>query len=85
MKKISTAATKQMRNFSSTLTIGLDLGDRSSYYCVLDERGEIILEQKVSTTQSPASGVRSHAAQSHRAGDRDALALGKSVAERVGA
>src|SRR6202045_304961 len=51
MKKISTVATKQSRNFSQQkLTIGLDLGDRSSWYCVLDERGEIVLEQKLSTT-----------------------------------
>jgi transposase len=32
------------------LTIGLDLGDRWSCYCVLDEAGEIILEQKVAMT-----------------------------------
>src|SRR5437879_9156519 len=32
------------------LTIGLDLGDHWSFYCVLDEAGKIILEQKVSTT-----------------------------------
>jgi transposase len=32
------------------LTIGLDLGDRSSCYCVLDETGRIVMEQKVSTT-----------------------------------
>jgi len=32
------------------LTIGLDLGDRSSFYCVLDEAGEVLLEQKASTT-----------------------------------
>jgi transposase len=32
------------------LTIGLDLGDRWSCYCVLDEAGEIILEQKLPTT-----------------------------------
>jgi hypothetical protein len=32
------------------LTIGLDLGDRSSWYCVLDEAGEVLLEQKVGTT-----------------------------------
>ena len=32
------------------LTIGLDLGDRFSYYCVLDEAGETILEQKLPTT-----------------------------------
>jgi hypothetical protein len=51
MKKVSTAATKPSRNFSqSNLTIGLDLGDRSSCYCVLDESGRIVMEQKVSTT-----------------------------------
>src|SRR5215475_1593199 len=51
MKKTITATEKantKMR--SQKLTIGLDLGDRSSWYCVLDERGEIILEQKLSTT-----------------------------------
>jgi predicted NBD/HSP70 family sugar kinase len=32
------------------LTIGVDLGDRWSCYCVLDEAGEILLEQKVATT-----------------------------------
>src|SRR5712671_2831425 len=38
MKKVSTAAAKQSRNFcQQKLTIGLDLGDRFSYYCVLDE------------------------------------------------
>ncbi|OLB27936.1 MAG: hypothetical protein AUH01_05375 [Acidobacteria bacterium 13_2_20CM_56_17] len=31
------------------MTIGLDLGDRSSWYCVLDETGEVLLEQKLST------------------------------------
>ncbi|HEV2731265.1 MAG TPA: hypothetical protein VGV15_14640, partial [Terriglobales bacterium] len=51
MKKGSTAATKQSRNFSQhKLTIGLDLGDRSSYYCVLDETGRIVMEQRVATT-----------------------------------
>jgi len=32
------------------LTIGLDLGDRWSLYCVLDEAGQVILEQKLPTT-----------------------------------
>src|SRR6266851_7692783 len=51
MKEVSTTATKQSRNFSEhKLTIGLDLGDRSSCYCVLDESGRIVMEQKVSTT-----------------------------------
>jgi transposase len=51
MKKVSTVAVKQSRNFSQQkLTIGLDLGDRSSWYCVLDEAGNVLLEQKLSTT-----------------------------------
>src|SRR5713101_1243586 len=32
------------------LTIGVDLGDLWSFYCIRDEAGEIILEQKVPTT-----------------------------------
>ena len=40
MKKVSTAAAKQSRKISEQkLTVGLDLGDRSSWYCVLDEAG----------------------------------------------
>jgi transposase len=51
MKKISTTTVKAFRKMhSQKLTIGLDLGDRSSWYCVLNETGEVVLEQKVSTT-----------------------------------
>jgi transposase len=51
MKKISTVAIETMESFKAhQLTIGLDLGDRWSFYCILDEAGKIILEQKVSTT-----------------------------------
>jgi transposase len=51
MKKISTAAARATRNFpEQKLTIGLDLGDRSSWYCVLDEAGEVLLEQRLGTT-----------------------------------
>ena len=50
MQKISTMRTSGRKIFKGQLTIGLDLGDRSSSYCVLDEAGEIILEQKVPTT-----------------------------------
>jgi len=32
-------------------TIGMDLGDRSSRYCVLDEHGEVIVEGSVAATQ----------------------------------
>ena len=51
MKKVSTVAAKQIRNFpEQKLTIGLDLGDRSSWYCVLDECGAVLQEQRLSTT-----------------------------------
>ena len=51
MKKTSTVATKASRNISrQKLTIGLDLGDRNSWYCVLEETGQIQLEQRVRTT-----------------------------------
>jgi transposase len=51
MKKVSTAAVRQSRNISQQkLTIGLDLGDRHSWYCVLDEAGQIQVEQRMRTT-----------------------------------
>jgi transposase len=51
MKKISTAAAREIRKVEGQrLTIGLDLGDRSSWYCVLGEAGEVLLEQKLPTT-----------------------------------
>src|SRR2546423_5647614 len=51
MKKVSTVEAKQSRKISqSKLTVGLDLGDRTSWYCVLDEAGRVLLEQRVSTT-----------------------------------
>jgi hypothetical protein len=50
MKKSSTAA-KQSRNTSQQrLTIGLDLGDRNSWNCVVDEPGQIQLGQRVRTS-----------------------------------
>src|ERR1700680_714133 len=51
MKKTSTVGVKGNMIFKGQkLTIGLDLGDRWSFYCVLDEAGKILLEQKVATT-----------------------------------
>jgi transposase len=51
MKKVSTVVVKQSRNISQPkLTIGLDLGDRASWYCVLDESGTVLLEQKLNTS-----------------------------------
>jgi transposase len=45
MKKTSTVQASKSEIFKEQkLTIGLDLGDRYSLYCVLDEAGQIILE-----------------------------------------
>src|ERR1700723_1085854 len=51
MKKISTVQVWGNEILQEQkLTIGVDLGDRWSFYCVLEEAGKIILEQKVATT-----------------------------------
>jgi transposase len=51
MKKISTVQAYGNEILKEQkLTIGVDLGDRWSFYCVLEEAGKIILEQKVPTT-----------------------------------
>jgi transposase len=56
MKKISTVATNRNKIFKQPkLTIGLDLGDRTSYYCILDEAGNVILEDSLPTTPN---GIR---------------------------
>ena len=50
MKKPSTKTVRQRGKLhDGQLTIGLDLGDRSSFYCVLNESGEVILEERFAT------------------------------------
>src|ERR1700745_895644 len=56
MKKVSTVAAKPGKKISQPkLTVGLGLGDRNSWYCVLDESGQIQREQRVRTH---AKGLR---------------------------
>jgi len=50
MQKITTVEVREKEIFRNQLTVGLDLGDRYSSYCVLDEAGEIVSEQKLPTT-----------------------------------
>src|SRR5467141_2934741 len=51
MKKTSTILVNGNMIFKGhRLTIGLDLGDRWSSYCVFDEAGQVLLEQKQPTT-----------------------------------
>src|SRR6266478_6167959 len=65
MKKISTVHAFGNELFKGQkLTIGVDLGDRWSFYCVLDEAGKIILEQKVPTTSEAMKQTFSRIPQS---------------------
>ena len=59
MKKISTM-TKRGNEIvrEPKLTIGLDLGDRTSHYCILDEAGNVILERSLATT--PPRSAKAH-------------------------
>jgi transposase len=58
MKKNSTVATRRKQIFKQKqLTIGMDLGDRFTYYCVLDEAGEVMVEQKLPTTRQAIQQV----------------------------
>jgi transposase len=51
MRKSSTVAMDRIENFKDQqLTIGLDLGDRFSHYCILNEAGDVIGERNLPTT-----------------------------------
>ena len=39
------------------MTIGVDLGDRASRYCILNEEGDVISENSVPTTKTGITGV----------------------------
>ena len=85
MKKGSTVAAARKGNFDQKLTIGLDLGDRSSWYCVLDEAGEVIQRAEAGhDSEGNERSLRHDAAQPDSAGDRDALAVGEPAIKRVG-
>ena len=71
MKKISTVQAFSNEIFKGQkLTIGLDLGDRWSFYCVLDEAGKIILEQKIPTTTEGAWAVLIHSRERYATYDQ---------------
>jgi hypothetical protein len=57
MKKGSIAAKQASRKISAqNLTVGLDLGDRSSWYCVLDEAGTVLLGTEAEYDGQGAAG-----------------------------
>ena len=84
-KTITVQAFKSEMFKEQKLTIGLDLGDRWSFYCVLDEAGQIILEQKLPTTPEAIKQTFSRIPQSrHGAGDRNTFAMGKPAVNGAG-
>src|SRR6201988_2437482 len=53
MKKNSTVAVGRKQILKrARLTIGLELGDRTSYYCILDEAGSVLWERHGPTTSN---------------------------------
>jgi transposase len=56
MKKLTTTAASATGK-RQRLTIGLDLGDRSSHYSVLDESGRILAERKTATSPNAMQEV----------------------------
>ncbi len=66
MKQNNTVQRSPKRRAASSrgpITIGLDLGDRSSRYCRLDGQGEVVQEASVATTKKGlqlAFGARPH-------------------------
>ena len=83
MKRVSTVAAQQSRKIAEQkLTIGLDLGDRWSWYCVLDKApaGDSRTETQ-HDGEGDARSIRRHAALSDRAGNGDAFAVGEPGAE----
>jgi transposase len=52
MKKDNTVkkSARKRKEIHRKRTVGIDLGDRSSRYCILDEQGEVLAEGSVATT-----------------------------------
>ena len=55
MRKNITETAKKNRQsrsqLSGNLTVGIDLGDRSSRYCILNQEGEVVAASAVATTR----------------------------------
>jgi transposase len=53
MRKDNTAKESAVtrKRANRKLTVGIDLGNRSSRYCILDEQGEVLAEGSMATTK----------------------------------
>ena len=86
MKKNSTMQVFSNEIFKEQkLTIGVDLGDRWSFHCVLDEAAKIISgTESTDDTGSDETDIWKNTTESHRPGDRNTFPLGKPAVNRVG-
>jgi transposase len=59
MRKDNTVrkSVRTKKETNGKLTVGIDLGDRSSRYCILDEQGEPVVEGSVATTRKGLAQV----------------------------
>src|SRR5215467_12942456 len=84
MQKSSTMRRTASKIFKGRqLTIGVDLGDRWSFYCVLDESGKVILEEKVATTPETMKQTFARIPHSRIAIETGTHSLGKSAVSSV--
>jgi hypothetical protein len=48
---------RKVFRLQGSMTIGMDLGDKHSWYCVLDGQGEVIQEGRVGTNKKAMAKV----------------------------
>jgi hypothetical protein len=81
MKKISTVTIEKIQIFKGKqLTIGVDLEDRTSHYCVLNEAGKVIVASNLPTKPKR---IQQDSTQPDRAGNRDAFRSGQPAVDSV--
>src|SRR5215467_10564029 len=72
------------KNKQRELTIGVDLGDKASRYCVFDREGNVLFERSTATTKRGlAQAFANMGARSHRNGSGNTLALGEAAVREL--
>src|ERR1019366_9342966 len=55
--KLVGKVTRRKKGLAGKITVGIDLGDRSSCYCALDDQGEIVQQGSVATTKKDLNRI----------------------------
>ena len=55
--KLVGKVTRRKKGLAGKITVGIDLGDRSSCYCALDDQGEIVRQGSVATTKKDLNRI----------------------------